>query len=172
MPQKALLTGKKNPQCFSAFFFFFLLYFVPLSFSLTYACPQITQGSSVWGGEEQEPAVGQGSWGRLVSSHQAFPSAAAGGCGLAACLLLLPRESALSMAGFAAPEKEEGAFRGGDGAWLLQSKQGQWKKHGSFLEVCSSTPPIIVGGVIFQLFKSFERSASLSEYDLKEMMPS
>lgn len=101
-----------------------------------------------------------------------FPSAAAGGCGLAACLLLLPRESALSMAGFAAPEKEEGAFRGGDGAWLLQSKQGQWKKHGSFLEVCSSTPPIIVGGVIFQLFKSFERSASLFEYDLKEMMPS
>lgn len=48
------------------------------------------------------------------------------------------------MAAFAAPEKEESAFRGGDGAWLLQSKQGEGKKHGSSLEVCSSTLSIIV----------------------------
>lgn len=63
------------------------------------------------------------------------------------------------MAVCAAPEEEEGAFRGDDRAWSLQSKQGERKKHESFLELCCSAIPTTVcvqeGGGFFQQFKGF-----------------
>jgi len=63
------------------------------------------------------------------------------------CLLALPPlgKRAEHDTVFAAPEEEEeeeeGVFRGGDGAWHLQSKQGERKKHESFQEFCCSTLP-------------------------------
>lgn len=44
----------------------------------------------------------------------------------------------------AASEEEEGGFRYDDGAWDLQSKQGERKKHESVLELCCSTLPVTV----------------------------
>lgn len=64
----------------------------------------------------------------------------------------------------AAPDEEEGE----DGAWSLQRKKEERKKHESFLELCSREQ-CVRGGWIFQTCKGFERSAPLFECDLKEM---
>lgn len=120
-------------------------------------------GSSAWGGEKREPGLRQGRSGKAEVWQPGFSLCLRPG-GRAACLAPLGKHTQHYCVCC--------SWRGGRWWWSVESSEQAGRKEEAWVFPRALGNSVCGGGWIFQPCKGFKRSAPLSEYDLKEIMPS